>query len=369
MSLKTETIAKISVTPNDSLQRVLETLQDNPFGIVLVFDEERRIVGTVTDGDCRRALLKSNSLEVTAKDVMHREFLVVDETFTLDQIKSLMRTNGVDQIPIVNKSNQVIDLVTAQSFTRLVERNITALVLAGGKGRRLMPLTEGLPKPMLPVGGKPMLERLIGQLVDNGIKNIHISINYLGHVIQDYFGDGSKFGCSIRYITESKELGTAGPLRGMIGNATSPILVVNGDLVTSVDFSACIDFHRARRHDLTIGVSKYDYQIPFGVVATNQDGIVTDISEKPRYSFTVNAGLYAVEPHLLSSIPDDTFFPMTDFIDLVIKQGRSVGAFAVHESWADVGIMDQYLSLQGAPPDSAPRIRHSLRSLVTSSIT
>jgi dTDP-glucose pyrophosphorylase len=350
MSFKNDAIAKICVSPHDSLQRVLETLQENPFGIVLVFDENRRIVGTVTDGDCRRALLRSHSLQLTAQDVMHREFLVVDETFTLDQIKSLMRTNGVDQIPIVNKSNQVVDLVTAHSFTRAIEHNIAALVLAGGKGRRLLPLTEGVPKPMLPVGDKPMLERLIGQLVDHGIKNINISINYLGHVIQDYFGDGSRFGCSIRYIAESKELGTAGPLRGMVDRTTSPILVVNGDLVTSVDFSACIDFHRIRRHDLTMGVSKYDYQIPFGVVNTNQDGIVTEIQEKPRYSFTVNAGLYAVEPSLLALIPEDAFFPMTDFIDLAIKAGRSVGAFAVHESWADVGILDQYLSMQNVQP-------------------
>jgi dTDP-glucose pyrophosphorylase/predicted transcriptional regulator len=352
-----DVVAKISVGPQTPLVEILKTLQDSPFGICLVVNQDSQIIGTVTDGDCRRALLKRNSLEVIAQDIMQRDFVVVDESFTLDQIKILMRTNGVDQIPVVNPKNQVINLVTSRSFYRPEERDTAALILAGGKGRRLLPLTEAIPKPMLPIGDRPMLERLIGQLVDHGIKNIFISINYLGNIIQDYFGDGHKFGCRISYITEEKELGTAGPIKALQGHATSPILVVNGDLVTSVDFTTCIDFHHSHKHDLTVAVSKYEHHVPFGVIHTNGDGLIKEIEEKPVCSFDVNAGLYAVEPHLLDLIPDNTFFPMTDLIALAIERGHRVGAFAVHESWADVGLMDQYLSLQriSASPEPTKR--------------
>jgi dTDP-glucose pyrophosphorylase/CBS domain-containing protein len=338
-------IAKICIRAQAPLYQVLKTLQDNPFGICLVVDEDSKIIGTVTDGDCRRALLKGNSLELTAQNIMHKEFVVVDETFSLDQIKTLMRTNGVDQIPVVNRKNQVIDLITAKSFYKPQQRDTAALILAGGKGKRLLPLTEAIPKPMLPVGDKPMIENLVSQLVDNGIKNIYISINYLGHIIRDYFGNGDKFGCNIEYITEDIELGTAGPLKALKDRATSPVLVVNGDLVTSVNFAACIDFHHSRKHHLTVAVSNYEHQVPFGVVTTNQDGIITSIHEKPAYSFSVNAGLYAVEPLLLDLIPENTFFPMTDLIDAAMKEGYKVGAFAVHESWADVGLMEQYVAV------------------------
>lgn len=346
MSDERHTIASICVGAQASLREVLKILGNSPLGICLVVDENRQILGTVTDGDCRRALLKSNSLDLSAQDVMHREFLVVDETFSLDQIRTLMRSNGVDQIPIVNRNNQVIDLVTSTRVLKSHDPNVVAVILAGGKGKRLMPLTEAMPKPMLPVGDKPMLERLIDQLVSQGIKDIYISISYLGHIIQEHFGDGEKFGCSIKYITETKELGTAGPLRALREMKVESILVVNGDLVTSVDFNACIELHQTGGHDLTVGVSRFDYQIPFGVVSTNAEGVVTAIREKPSFSFTINAGFYAVQPHLLELIPEDVFFPMNEFIEATMRSGHSVGAFAVHENWADVGLMDQYLQLR-----------------------
>jgi dTDP-glucose pyrophosphorylase/predicted transcriptional regulator len=339
-------ISRVCVRSEAPLHQVLEVLQNSPFGICLVVDSNLKLVGTVTDGDCRRALLRGNSLAITAQEIMHREFVVVDQTFSLDQIKVLMRTNGVDQIPIVDANNTVVDLITSNTFYRPKERDTVALVLAGGKGKRLRPLTTALPKPMLPIGGKPMLEQLIEQLVSHGIHKIFISVNYLGHIIQEHFGDGEQFGCRIQYITETKELGTAGPVRLVREFATYPILVVNGDLVTSVDFGACLDFHRARRHDLTVGVSSYTYEIPFGVVSTDENGNILQIIEKPSQNVSINAGFYAVEPGLLDLIPPDTYYPMTDFIDTAIKAHKSVGAFAVHEAWADVGLPEQYQLLK-----------------------
>lgn len=347
-------LSTICVSPPTSLKQVLETIQSTVYKICLVTDEASKILGTITDGDCRRALLKGASLDTKAEEIMHRDCVVVDSSFSMEQINFLMRTTQLKQIPVVDAKNTVVDIVCEASVTQGTGENQprklpnAALILAGGKGTRLRPLTENIPKPMLPVGGRPMLERLIQQLVFHGITDLYISINYLGHIIENYFADGSAYGCKITYIREEKELGTAGPLRLMSDQINKPFLVVNGDLVTTVDFGAFLDFHAAHEFDLTVGVSHYKVQVPFGVIETNEQGQVTDIVEKPVQDFTINTGLYIVDPALISYIPPRELVPMTDFIETVIERGRSVGAFPIHESWADVGLPEQYQNVNAS---------------------
>jgi dTDP-glucose pyrophosphorylase/predicted transcriptional regulator len=343
-------VQNMCVLPTDTLRRVLEVLQASPLRICIVWDEHQKILGTITDGDCRRAFLNKLNFESPASEVMNRQFLVVDTSFSMHQMELLMRTNDIKQVPIVDRENVLVDIVCAAALRVPSQRENAALILAGGKGKRLAPLTNYVPKPMLPVGGKPMIENLIVQLVRAGVLRIFISINYLGYQIEEHFGDGSKWGCRIEYLKEDQELGTAGPLRLLSGKVQQPLLVVNGDLVTSVDFGACFDFHRAHSFEMSVGVSTYSVQIPFGVVTTGEDGRILSVAEKPEQEFTVNAGLYIVEPTLLDEIPADCATPMTDVIERLVHAGRSVGAFPIHESWVDVGRPEQYMNAQKLAP-------------------
>jgi NDP-sugar pyrophosphorylase family protein len=199
---------------------------------------------------------------------------------------------------------------------------------------------------MLPVGGRPMLANLIDGLTQNNFCDIYISTSYLAAQIEDYFGDGSNWGCSIKYLRENKELGTAGPLALLPTQSNKPILIVNGDLVTKVNFSSLLEFHHKSQFDFTVGSSTYSVEIPFGVMDINPDGTIRTVSEKPVLSFPVNAGIYVVKPEIASLVLTDTHFTMTELVDRAIAKGFQVGAFPIHERWLDVGLPEQYKSAQ-----------------------
>jgi dTDP-glucose pyrophosphorylase/predicted transcriptional regulator len=335
----------VVVASETSLETVLRCLQNNVHKLCIVLDDSRRICGTITDGDCRRGLLRGLDLQSQAHQFMNKQFVVVDETFSSDQILSLMKSNGIDQVPIVDSDRIFVSVVSRYSLARdVVPRANPVLILAGGKGMRLRPLTDYVPKPMLSINGCPILEQLIDRLVKAGFSDIFISINYLGHLIESHFGDGSKFSCSIRYLKEDTELGTGGPLR-LMGKVEEPILALNGDLVTSVDYQAVVDLHTVNQYDLTVSVHTYAVEIPFGVVELNNSGEVLSLKEKPTYSFPINAGLYVINPQLLQHIPAGEFFPITSLVNDVLKRGGRVGGFPIHESWNDIGVLSQYFSM------------------------
>lgn len=334
------------VSINATLRDVLDNLADNPHGLCVVVDDHNHILGVLTDGDCRRALLKGLTLESPAREAMKTQFIAVDESFTVDQIRLLMRTNGVEQIPIVDDAKCFLKTISQRSLAgRPPERSTPVLILAGGKGRRLGALTENLPKPMLPIAGKPMIEHLIIRLVESKFRDIYISVNYLGDKIEKYFGDGSRWGCRIKYLREEVELGSGGPLGLLDGRIDKPLLVINGDLVTTVDFGSFVDFHSGSNFALTIGVSIYEVQIPFGVVNVNKDGSVASFIEKPIHWCPVSAGLYMVNPDVLSLVPPDQFTPMNTIIESAMQSQLKVGAFTIHEGWNDVGIPSIYHAL------------------------
>jgi len=335
------------VKASDSLRTVLERLEGNPFHICIVVDEDKKIQGTVTDGDCRRGFLKGLTFENLASDVMNRGFIIVDTSFSLDQIRTLIKTNGVQQIPIVDEKRCVIDIVTAAALEEKAKKSTTAgLILAGGKGTRLRPLTDLLPKPMLPINGKPIIEILIERMVASGVNDIFISINYLGEKIQQYFGNGERWNCQLHYLKEESELGTAGPLTLLNGRVQGTLLVANGDLVTSVDFAAMLALHKENSYDLTIGVCAHGIEVPYGVVDVSETGRVVHIKEKPTQTFMVNAGIYVLEPSLIALVPRGKPYPMTDLIQEVISKDMPIGAFPIFERWIDVGLPNQYFNAQ-----------------------
>jgi len=341
----------VAVKPTNSLREVLACLQQNDHGVCVVMDESNVVLGLITDGDCRRALLKNLTLDAPASQVMKTDFLAVDPSFSVDQIRLLMRTNDIRQVPVVDEQRRLIRIVSERSLLSIGARPNSAVVLAGGKGTRLGGLTRHRPKPMLPVSGKPMLEHIIQQLVEARFTTIYLSVNYLAHVIQEYFGDGSRWGCSIEYVAETMELGTAGSLLLIKDRLSGPFIVTNGDVITTVDFGAFLDFHVASKHDMTLGVRSYTMQIPYGVVTMGNDGLVTSIAEKPFSTSPVNAGIYVVDAALLDYIEPGRAFPMTELIQAALTQGNRIGAFMIHEVWDDIGVPAEFIKAQALLED------------------
>ena len=333
---------ELVVTAELSIQRVMETIDRAAKGIVLVVDRERHLLGTVTDGDIRRGILHGIGLEEQVEKVMNRHPFVATLGTTPEEIRGIMKTHEIKQIPIINKDRQIVDLALWQDFiAQPIARANPVIILAGGLGTRLRPLTEEIPKPLLKVGDKPILQLIIERLAQNGFHHIFVSVCYKAEMIEDYFGDGSKLGVSIEYLKEDKLTGTAGPLKLAQGKIQTPFLVMNGDLLTQVNFENLLDFHVKGSFELTVGVKNYGFQVPYGVLKLNGDRI-TALEEKPTQTFFVNAGIYALNPELLELIPADRYFDMTDLAEELLKQNRPVGGFPLYEYWLDIGNQETF---------------------------
>jgi len=342
-----DNIEAVLAREDDTLRKILDILQTGGLGISLVVDSERKLKGTITDGDCRRALLNNLPLETPASELMSRRFILVDESFSPSAAEVLMKVNSVRQIPVVDKEGRVVGVLTDRAATLARKRSSNmVLILAGGQGTRLRPLTNIFPKPMLPVGGRPMIEHLIIRLADSGFYRLFISVNYKKDVIEEHFRVSSNLGCEIEFVHEKEPLGTAGPLGLLREKITEPVIVANGDVLTAIDFRAFVDFHMHGKFDMTVGASTSGIQVPYGVIRTNERGEITEIEEKPIHNLIVNAGLYVVSPQVLGLIPEKGFFQMTDLIQLAIDSGMSVGAFPIHETWLDIGQPAQFIEAQ-----------------------
>ena len=320
-------------------------------GIALVVDQDRHLIGTVTDGDVRRAVLAGISLE----SPVHKLLVQRGKTPCLKPVTAragtptgellhIMNERGIRQIPLLDERERVMDIALMQELVKSYELPLKAVIMAGGFGKRLLPLTEAVPKPMLPVGDKPILELIVNQLQNSGIRKVQMTTHYKPEVIKQHFGAGEKFGLEIQYVNEDQPLGTAGAL-GSLEKSDEPMLVLNGDILTQVDFRAMLAFHRENRAELTVAVRKYDFQVPYGVIQC--DGAqVTRVDEKPTYNFFVNAGIYLLEPSAHRSIPSAERFDMTDLIEKLTVEGRRVVAFPVVEYWMDIGQQNDYMQAQ-----------------------
>jgi NDP-sugar pyrophosphorylase family protein len=257
-----------------------------------------------------------------------------------------MQARYIQQIPIVDAEGKLAGLHLLRDLIGAPERANWAVIMAGGRGARLAPLTDQLPKPMLRVAGRPILERIVLHLVGEGVRRIFLAINYLGHVIRDHFGDGSKFGVRIEYLTEEQPLGTGGALSILPEAPTAPLLVMNGDLVTQADLGALLAFHEAGKQIATVAVRKYFHQVPFGCVELDGDRLVR-LDEKPTLSQLVNTGIYVLSPQLVTALPRNTRTTVPDILGNAMNVGQEVRAFEIDDDWIDVGQRDQLSQARG----------------------
>ncbi|MCL0053640.1 nucleotidyltransferase family protein, partial [Dehalococcoidia bacterium] len=334
-----------------SIRDAIAQMDLSRIGIVLVVDEDMKLLGTVTDGDVRRAILADMNLENPVEDVLaekagSRFAQPITAPFESDQATMLqvLKQHDIQHLPLVDQQQRVTALVNLGEFAPEDGTLSQAVVMAGGEGMRLRPLTEDLPKPMLPVGDRPLLELIIEQLQQTGIRRVNLTTHYKKDAIADHFGDGRDFGVEIRYVEEDQPLGTAGAL-SQVENHDGPLLVVNGDILTRVDFRAMLNFHKEHQAQMTVAVRRLESQLPYGVIET--DGvIVTGISEKPVTRHFINAGIYLLEPNVRSYIPGTGAYDMPDLIIRLLDRGLRVISFPVMEYWKDIGHHADYQQAQ-----------------------
>lgn len=314
----------------------MKVIGSSPAQISLVTEEDGRLLGTLTDGDIRRGILKGFSLEEPVKKVMNCEFSYVAESTKKEKIIGLMKQKCIRQMPVLDKDGHIVELVLLDDYVVRATRGVPVVIMAGGKGTRLLPLTEDCPKPMICINGKPMLEIILEQFIDDGFSDFYFSVNYLKEQIIDHFGAGEKWGVSINYLEESRPLGTAGSLKLLPDKIFTPFVVINGDLLTRLDLRKMLQFHEDFGAVATVGVREHRTKIPFGVVKA--DGVfIEEFREKPVYSDWVNAGVYILEPTVLQDIDADKYVDMPNLLEEGIKRGKRIAACPIHEYWIDVG--------------------------------
>ena len=319
-----------------SVKTAIENLDNYGLQIILVVDEDGKLIGTLSDGDIRRGLLKGVSLDHTIAKLVNCNPMVVPENLSLDMVFRMMIANKVRQIPIVNGENKAVGLHLWERMKNFETIPNTLVVMAGGKGTRLRPFTEECPKPMLHVAGKPMMEHIIQKAVEEGFRSFVISLGYLGHIIENYFGDGKNFGIDVSYIREDEPLGTAGALSLLENSFKHPFVVTNGDVITNVQYAKVLEFHVQNLAFATMAVHPYQWQNPFGVV--NMKGVdIVGFEEKPIISSHVNAGVYALSPETLGYLPRGERCDMPALFEMLRLKKKRVVAYPMHEEWIDVG--------------------------------
>lgn len=336
------------ITRRNTVRELMKLMDRCALGIALVVDESRRLEATVTDGDVRRAILCGVELDQPLSDFLtsrkntgsYRRPVTAPAGSAPAELLRLMAEHRIRQVPLLDCEERVVDIAIDSDYLSASALPLDGFIMAGGFGKRLMPLTEKCPKPMLPLNGKPILEHLVCKLRAAGIQHVSISTHYLAESIVEHFHDGKDFGVDIEYVDEDKPMGTAGALaKASVGNL--PLLVVNGDILTSIDFRAMLEFHREQSADMTVAVRQYEVRIPYGVITT--DGVTAvHIVEKPTLRHFVNAGIYLIQPSVCKMVPSDHSFDMPDLITNLISAQRRVICFPIREYWLDIGQIEQY---------------------------
>lgn len=333
---------QIIVKPDTHFRKALKIMDSTNYGIVLISDAEGRLQGVLVDSDIRKLIIKGSSLDCPVEEAMNKKPSVLKNNFRMDEFINLTNNAKRRNLPVVDDNNILIALVTSVKWTEGKSFNNYVVIMVGGRGERLLPLTENVPKPMLRISEKPILEIIIGQLAKQGFQKFIFTLNHLGNDIKGYFKDGKDFNVSIEYVKENEELGTAGSLGLLRQDIKESLFVMNGDLLTKVDFRNILDFHSQEKCSATVCVVKYEISVPFGVLL-QENHVVQGIVEKPVYDYNINAGIYLLEPDVLSLIPKGKYFDMTDLIKLMIKSKRPIMSFPIVEYWLDIGQHDDYI--------------------------
>lgn len=333
---------KFIVSDEANIKEVLKQINDLGGKGLYVTDGNGKLIGSVTDGDLRRSLIKGIGVNENVKLAMKPDMVVVEKKLSDAKKGKILEKHKIQSVPVIDENFHIIDIFTIEQTKE--HHDIQVVLMAGGMGTRLGKITENLPKPMIEVAGKPILERIINRLQNQGFSNFYLSVNYKAEIIENYFTDGKKIGCSINYIRENKRLGTAGPL-SMLESNGSPIIVMNGDLLTHVDVTQLMNFHNNHQAKITMCIRSYEYQVPFGVIDI-VDGMAKSFLEKPVQSFNVNAGIYVIEPEILPMIPKDEYYDMSTLLNALINSNKDIACFPIVEGWIDVGRESDLLHAQ-----------------------
>ncbi len=339
-------LEKFMINAGSTIRQAMATINDNWREVTLVRADDGRIIGTITDGDIRRGLLRGLTLESPAEEVMNREFVFVSPEIGRAAVLDMMKALVLRQMPIIDSRGRLVGIHFLNDLIGTEVKPNVAVIMAGGKGTRLKPLTESCPKPMIQVAGRPILERVVLHLVSYGIRKVYISINYMGDRIESHFGDGSRFACSIEYLREETALGTGGALSLLPKDVEHPIVVMNGDQLTQADIGELLEFHEQEKVVATMGVRHYQIEIPFGVVKQEGRRLLA-LQEKPTDHYLVNTGIYVLNSEAVSMVPENTDFPMTALFDLLLDRNKPVGVYYIEEEWIDVGRHDDLLKANG----------------------
>lgn len=337
---------RVLLAPEQSLREALNIINSEALRIALVVDDQRRLLGVLTDGDVRRAILDNISLDTNVAQVMNRNPISVAPTTSRNEALTLMQRHSILSLPVVDEQGYLLGLETWETASEHRCYDNPVFIMAGGFGTRLKPLTDHCPKPMLKIGDKPMLEILLQRFIKAGFHNFYISTHYMPDYIKDYFADGSAWGVSIEYVYESEPLGTGGAL-GLLPDSVPelPLIMINGDILTSLDFERLMTFHLKHAPAATMCVRQYEYQIPYGVI--NGDGHrIIDMQEKPINRYFVNAGIYMLSPKVFKSVVKGQRIDMPTLLEQKITLQQDVLMFPIHEYWLDIGRMDDFNKAQ-----------------------
>lgn len=333
---------QITVPESKPLEDAINTLDQGGQRIVLVIDENDRLLGTLTDGDVRRALLRHLPLTTPVGEVMCATPKVAQEHWSREKILTVMETTRLLQLPVVDSFGRVIGLETLHELLDRKHIENPVFLMAGGFGTRLYPLTKTCPKPMLKIGGKPILELILEGFANAGFQRFFISTHYLPEVIKEHFEDGSNWGVSITYVDEVEPLGTGGAL-GLLPHdqIDLPLIVMNGDLLTRIDFRSLLDFHVKQGSAATMCVREHQYQVPYGVIESVESRL-TSFVEKPVHRYFINAGIYVLSPETIRRVQPQTRIDMPEVLASTMRGQGTVSVFPIHESWLDIGRMEDF---------------------------
>ncbi|MDD3893895.1 MAG: nucleotidyltransferase family protein [Syntrophomonadaceae bacterium] len=331
----------IVITPDTPIIKAIEIIDKVSLQIALVVNKKGQLLGTVTDGDIRRAILKHISMYDPVSKVMNTSPHTIYRNQSREVAISIMRTTRVRQIPVIDDDSRLVDMEIADELLVPPQLDNWVILMAGGRGQRLQPLTEACPKPLLEVGGKPLLETILESFIQQGFNHFYISVHYKAEMIMEYFGDGFRWGAEIKYLHEKEGLGTAGALGLLPAKPAEPLVVMNGDILTKVNYRQLIDFHKKNIAEVTVCIKEQYSQIPYGVVTVDKNRLIK-IQEKPVSHYFINAGLYVLNPDVLDYIPYATHYDMTDLFRSLVKKKKEITVFPIREYWIDIGRFDDY---------------------------
>ena len=334
-------VGKLLISKNYTIEEVLKKMDQEAKGLLLVVNEDNKLIGTITDGDIRRAILSGLRLEDKIEKFVHQNPVTVRRGMSKEEVKDVFIKKAVKQIPVLDKDGYAVDLITINDILLEEGKENVVIIMAGGLGTRLKDLTKEVPKPMLRVGESPILQHIINNFKKFGYNKILISVNYKYEIIENYFQDGYAHGVKINYLKETKRLGTGGGIKLAKSYIDKPFVVVNGDVFTNVNIDNMMQSHMEGGYAITVGTKQKSFHIPYGVInVKGQD--IDSISEKPEISYLINGGVYCLNPSVLDLIPEDEYFEITDLINKCIENNMRVGSYEIKEYWMDIGQITDY---------------------------